>query len=89
MNPSQWPRTVDAAVTILLAKLNKDHKAEICGMTKDDLILGCHDLRIHIKNQFGILQNKPLLENCGKKLDPDGAVAVIIEALWRRLQKGR
>lgn len=89
MNPSQWPRTVDAAVNILLAKLSEDRKAEIRGMTKDDLILGCHDLRIHIKNQFGILQKKPLLEDSGKKLDPDGAVAVIIETLWRRLQKGR
>ena len=89
MNPSQWPRTVDAAVTILLAKLSKEHKAEIRGMTKDELILGCHDLRIHIKNQFGILQNKPLLEDSGKRLDPDGAVARIIEALWKRLQKGR
>ena len=56
-------------------------------MTEDDLILGCHDLRIHIRNQFGILQNKPLLEDSGKRFAPDGAVAVIIEALWERLKK--
>jgi hypothetical protein len=73
----------------LLAKLSKEHKTEIRGMTKDDLVDGCHDLRIHIRNQFGLLQNKPLLEDTGKKLDPDGAVMVIIETLWRRLQKGR
>lgn len=56
-------------------------------MKKDDLIVGCRDLEVHIRNQFGLLQNKPLLENSGKKFDPDGAVAAIIEALWRRLQK--
>jgi len=56
-------------------------------MKKDDLIVGCRDLERHIRNQFGPLQNKPLLENSGKRFDPDGAVAVIIETLWRRLQK--
>lgn len=87
MNPSQWPKTVNEAVNILLAKLSREHKAEIRGMTKDDLILGCHDLRIHIKSQFGVLQNKPLLEDSGRKFDPDGAVYVIIEALWQRLKR--
>ena len=55
-------------------------------MKKDDLIVGCRDLEVHIRNQLG-LQNKPLLENSGKKFDPNGAVAAIIEALWRKLQK--
>ncbi|MBI5818545.1 MAG: hypothetical protein HZA88_06115 [Verrucomicrobia bacterium] len=80
MNPSQWPRTVDATVTILLAKLSREHKAEIRGMKKEELIDGCHDPRIHIGSQFGMLQNKPLLENNGKRLDTNGTV-VVIEAL--------
>lgn len=45
MNPSQ--------VNILLAKLGREQKAELRGMTKEDLLDGCHDLRIHIKNQLG------------------------------------
>ena len=87
MNPSKWPKTVNEAVTILVSKLGRDQKAELRGMTRDDLIEGSHDLRIHIRNQFGIPQNRPLLEDTGKKLDPEGAIMVIVEALWRRLQK--
>ena len=89
MNSSRWPRTVDEAVDLLAANLSKEMKAELRGMTRDDLIEGSHDLRIHIRSQFGIPQNRPLLEDTGKKLDPDGAVAVIVETLWRRLQKER
>ncbi|MFA5189331.1 MAG: DUF6794 domain-containing protein [Verrucomicrobiia bacterium] len=79
-DPSLWPRTVDQAVNILMAKLSKEHKAEIRGMTKDDLSDGCHDLKVHIGNQFGLLQNKPLLEDSGKRLDANGTV-MVIEAL--------
>lgn len=88
MNPSQWPRTVDAAVNILLSKMSEDRKAEIRGAKKeDDLFDCCHDLGIHIRNQFGLLRNKALLEDSGKTFDPPGAAAVIIETLWRRLQQ--
>lgn len=52
-----------------------------------DLILSWRDLEIHIRNQFGLLQNKPLLENSGKKFDPDWAVAMIIETLWKRCRR--
>ncbi|MFZ2639805.1 MAG: DUF6794 domain-containing protein [Verrucomicrobiia bacterium] len=81
MNPSLWPETVNEAVNILLSKLSKETKAEIRDMKKEELIDGCHDLRIHIGNQFGIPQNKPLREDSGKRLDTNGAV-MVIEALW-------
>ena len=42
---------------------------------------------VHIRNQFGLLRNIPLLENSGRRFDPLGAAAVIIETLWRRLQE--
>lgn len=87
MNPSLWPRTVNEAVNILLAKLSEDRKAEIRGAKKeDDLFDCCHDLGIYIRNQFGLLQNKPLLEDSGKRFDPGGAAMVIIKVLWERLQ---
>ena len=38
MNPSKWPKTVNEAVTILVSKLGRDQKAELRGMTRDDLI---------------------------------------------------
>jgi len=46
---------------------------------------GCRDLEVRIRNQFGLLRNKPRLENGGKRFDPPGVAVVIIEALWRRL----
>jgi hypothetical protein len=84
---SDWPRTVDEAVTRLLAELSDADKARLRAEKKDDLIKFHHGWGTSIRNCFGLWAgNKELMADC-HAFHPDDASMVIIEAVWQRLQK--
>jgi hypothetical protein len=88
----EWPRTVDEAVERLLSILSEDDRRTIAQASEDDLAGYHFGLGIAIRNQFGLWGgNQELLASCAADtgspfIHPDGASAVIIWALWRRLQ---
>ena len=82
-----WPKTINEAVTRLLAEMTDEDKAHVRGRKKEDLILFHHDWGMGIRNDFGLWKgNTNLIADCHAK-HPDNASMVIIEAVWQRLQK--
>lgn len=82
-----WPRTVDEAVARILADMSAADKEKIRTTQKDDLILFHHGWGTGIRNQFGLWQGNPELMAACHATHPDDASMVIIEAVWRKLQK--
>ncbi len=82
-----WPKTVDEAITNILADMSDVDKMQIRDTKKDDLILFHHGWGTGIRNEFGLRRgNKELMADCHSE-DPDDASMVIIKAVWERLQK--
>ena len=82
-----WPLTVDAAVTKILAGMTDADKAAVRAKKKDELIEYHHGWGTGIRNEFGLWHgNYSLLADCHTDV-PDGASMVIIEAVWQRLQR--
>ena len=85
---SKWPRTVEEAVTRILAGMSDKDKALVKATAKEDLIEFHHGWGTGIRNRFGLWSgNKELLADCHAK-EPDEASMVIIEAVWQKLQEG-
>ena len=84
----QWPKTVDDAVDLIIAHMSEEEKEELRGMSKKGLLTLHHELGMCIRNSFGLWEgNTELLESCGSPaMKPDSASAVMIRAVWRRLQ---
>jgi hypothetical protein len=82
------PTTLDEAVECLNDTLGPDDKRTLMETLEDDLV-DCHfGLGLAIRNAFAFHSGNPdLLAACGTT-HPDDAAAVIIEALWHRLQDG-
>jgi len=84
---SDWPRTVDEAVTRLLAGMSNADKERFRAEKKDDLIKFHHGWGTGIRNRFGLWGgNDALMADCHAD-HPDSASMVIIEAVWQKLQK--
>jgi hypothetical protein len=82
-----WPKTVDEAVTRLLADMEDADKARVRDTKKNDLILFHHGWGTGIRNELGLWRgNTNLMADCHAQ-HPDDASMVIIEAVWQRLQK--
>jgi hypothetical protein len=82
-----WPKTVDEAVTRLLAGMDDADKARVRDTKKADLILFHHGWGTGIRNDFGLWRgNTSLMTDCHTRI-PDEASMAIIEAVWQRLQK--
>ena len=82
-----WPKTVDEAVTNILAEMKDADRARIRDTKKEDLILFHHGWGTGIRNEFGLWRgNTNLMAACHAD-HPDDASMVIIEAVWQRLQK--
>ena len=86
-------KTVNEAVDLLITIMPLRDRAIISGMKEFDLV-GLHDsLGEYIRNEFALLSgNTSLLDDCRKLsgitfMNPDDAVAFIIQALRDRLQK--
>ena len=82
------PTTLAEAVDRLNDILGPDDKRTLRETLEDDLV-DCHfGLGLAIRNAFALHRVNPaLLASCGA-CDPDDASAVILRALWTRLQEG-
>ena len=82
-----WPKTVNEAVTNILASMADADKVQLRDTKKQDLIQFHHDWGMGIRNEFGLWKgNTNLMSDC-RAQHPDDASMVIIEAVWERLQK--
>ena len=102
MRRKEWPRTVEEAVQQLTSSMSEEDKATLRNTPEEDLALFHHGLGTAIRNELGLwADNRELLESCASQMMPDSpyddyltmmvhpdeASTVVIEALWRRLQK--
>lgn len=84
---ASWPSTLDQAVARLIDDMDDADKKMVRDTKKGDLILFHHGWGTGIRNEFGLWRgNTNLLADCHAE-HPDDASMVIIEAVWRRLQK--
>jgi len=93
LSDADRPRTVDAAVDRLLAKLSLREKTMIANIPEENLKDLYHALGANIQSEFRLwLTNDKLLESCRvvsgqNDLNENDAALVIIKALWNRLQQ--
>ncbi|MBW2427917.1 MAG: putative molybdenum carrier protein [Deltaproteobacteria bacterium] len=91
--PSQKPQSIDEAVERLISQMPLKDKTTVANMSQDELPNLYLTLGGYIMNNFGLLSgNQKLMESC--RLEADGlfqheedAVAIIIKALWEKLQQ--
>jgi hypothetical protein len=87
------PSTLAQAVQQLIAQMSLKDKATLANMLEDELPRLYLTLGGYIMNKFGLLAgNAKLLESCrleadGKLQNEEDAAAVIIRALWQKLQQ--
>ena len=85
-----WPKTLDAAVIEIVSLLSDEGKKTVRETRKRDLIRFHHGWGTGIRNEFGLWRgNRELLESAcgGKPCHPDNASMIIIESVWKALQK--
>ena len=87
---SQYPKTIQAAVEILLFELSDRDKETIRSMTEEQLPTLHLTLGDHIRKSFGLgRSNRELLMACcpdSNRRNADEASMAIIKALWCKLQ---
>ena len=82
-----WPKTVNEAVTNILATMSDEDKIRVGDTPKNELILFHHGWGTGIRNDFGLWRgNTNLMADCHAG-HPDDASMVIIEPVWQKLQK--
>jgi hypothetical protein len=88
LGPVNWPTTVEATVTDIIADLSEKDKQTLRNTKRDDLIMFHHGWGTGIRNHYGLWRgNHKLIESaCGKPCHPDDASMVIIEKVWETLQ---
>ena len=83
------PRTIQEAVELLLTELSEKDRQAIRIMAEEQLPSLHFSLGNYIRNGFGLWGgNEELLKACcpdGAPRNADGASAVIMRALWRKL----
>lgn len=91
--PSKKPQSIDEAVERLISLMPLKDKTTVANMSQDELPNLYLTLGGYIMNNFGLLSGNPnLLESCRLKADgsfqhEEDAVAVILKALWKKLQQ--
>ena len=87
---SQYPKTIQAAVEVLLFELSDRDKETTRNMAEEQLPTLHITLGDHIRKSFGLWKsNRELLKACcpdSSLPNADEASMVIIKALWRKLQ---
>jgi hypothetical protein len=88
-----FPKTLDAAVKIILTEMRLKDKAKIAN-TEEAALSGLHmPLGKFIRRRFGLWSgNRDLLESCAKaarkdKIHEDEASALIIREVWKKLRE--
>ena len=90
---AEWPTRVEEAVERLRNALSLKDRITIANMTDSELNSLDASLGSYVRQHFGLAEgNRDLLDDCRSSynridIDPDLAVAVIIELLWRQLQE--
>lgn len=89
LGPENWPTTVEATVTDIIAGLSAEDKETVRKSKRDDLIMFHHGWGTGIRNHYGLWRgNDKLIESaCGEPCHPDDASMVIIEKVWEALQE--
>lgn len=93
MTPATLPATIDEAVDRLMSEMKLRDKSRIAKMSDDEACMLNISLGQYIRNRFGLWKgNDRLLKACCRyanddNLHPDSASALIIKALWERLQR--
>jgi hypothetical protein len=82
-----WPKTVDEAVTSILADMKDADRTRIRDTKKEDLISFHHGWGTGIRDEFGLWRGNTNLMTACHADHPDDASMVIIEAVWQKLQK--
>jgi hypothetical protein len=91
--PPQKPQSIDEAVERLISQMPLKDKTTVANMSQDELPNLYLTLGGYIMNNFGLLSdNQKLLESClleagGSFQHEEDAVAIIIKALWEKLQQ--
>ena len=90
---SKRPQSIDEAVERLISQIPFKDKTTVANMSQDELPSLHLTLGDYILSNFGLLSdNHELLESCRLKADgafqhAEDAVAIIIQALWEKLQQ--
>ncbi len=93
LSKPMYPRTVDEAVDKLVSELPLKDRMKISGMDEVDIHLLYMTLGLYIRNNYGLwLENGQLIRDCrfiakDRSLDADGASAVIIRELSKKLRE--
>jgi hypothetical protein len=91
--PSVKPQSIDQAVERLISQMSLKDKTTVANMSQNELPNLHLSLGGYIMNNFGLLSGNPkLLESCRLESDDaiqheEEAVAIIIKALWKKLQQ--
>ncbi len=93
IEPGDPPKSVDAAVDLLISKMPLKDKVTLANMTREELSGLDTSLGKYIRNNFDLWSgNSALLETCRffsdkEELTADDAASIIITALWEKLRK--
>jgi hypothetical protein len=87
MKYNQWPRTLEEAIKICLLTMTTSEKKALKNTPSGNLIMAHFGWAVNLRNEFGMWQgNRELIESCGAT-DPDGASMVVVEAVWKELNR--
>lgn len=91
-NPEHWPKTVEAAVDLLMVWLHPDAVKQFEKATRKQVYEEGHfhfSYGQFVRNSMGLWSgNFDLIKACSRN-NPDDASAVIIKQLWERIQKNK
>ena len=87
--PEKWPRTIEQAVVDILRDMPEDDKQRLRDTSSSDLIMFHMGWGMGIRNQFGLWRGNHdlMLSACGRPCHPDDASMLVIEAVWRAVQR--
>jgi hypothetical protein len=89
----RWPKSIDEAVQMLLARLSEEDKETIKNTHPYDLAKYHHGLGTYIRNEFGLWKDSPLVPKnpyTGQRvLHPDDVSGIILRALHKALNPGK
>ena len=93
LDKENWPRTHEAAVSLMIEKLSHDWKETIAATDYSKLVNLNRLLGMGIRNYLGLWRgNEELMKSCLQlrkmvQLDPDVVSLIIIEEIWKRLNE--
>ena len=93
LKKEDWPKTVEDAVSFLIAQLSANYKKNLIHSEFDDLLNYNRFLGMNIRNALGLWRgNDALMRSCldlrkSTNYDPDYVSLILIEEVWKELTK--